>query len=112
MNNLKKDWKIYLSSFLLIVFFAGLPMLISRFILVPFSVSVDFMDLVFYYLVFFVSFFVSLVLFFFGLGKKRLKGGKTFLIYYSLLFLATLYAVAYWLGWLLDFLFRSPFRFL
>jgi hypothetical protein len=106
MNNIKKDWKFYLISFFSVTFFAALPELLLS--LTSPNFRIDFMYEVLYCLAFFVLFLVSLVLFFFGFGKEKIKNRKAFLIYYSLLFLATLYVVAYWLGWIVDSIFHSP----
>lgn len=110
MNNFIKDWRLYLISFLVIASIASFPWVVSHSIALPFSI--DFMYLIFYYLAFFVLFLVSLILFFFGLGKGKIKGRKVFLVYYSLLFLITLCAVTYWLGMMLDKFSLSTFRFL
>jgi hypothetical protein len=87
MNNFKKDWRFYVISFLIVVFFAVLPELYLS--LTPSDFRIDFMWEILYYVVFFVLFLVSLVLFFFGLRTERPKDKKIFLIYYFLLFLAT-----------------------
>lgn len=96
MNNVFKDWKLYLISLFTVVFLSCLPWLIFEFISLPFSV--DFMFFVYYYLIFFLLLFISLLLLFFGFGKGQIKNRKIFLIYYSLLFLMTILLAGNWLG--------------
>ncbi|MFA5248701.1 MAG: hypothetical protein WC415_05860 [Patescibacteria group bacterium] len=100
MISIKKDLKFYLISFLLVIFLSVLPELFLY--ISPYDFRIDFMYELYYYLVFFVLFFISLLLFFFGLGKGKIVARKTFLIYYSLLFLITIYLVATWLGSIVD----------
>jgi hypothetical protein len=109
MNNFKKDWKFYLISFFSVVFFASLPELLLR--LTPPDFTIDFMYEVYYYLIFFILFFVVLLLFFLGLGKGRIKNRAIFLIYFSLLFLATFLLTANWVGDIFLGILKSPMSF-
>jgi hypothetical protein len=111
MNNIKKDIKFYLFSFLLVAFFAVLPPVASKLILVPHSLSVDFMYLIFYYLIYFILFLVSILLLFLGWGKGKIKNRKIFLIYFSLLFLVTFLFAANWVGDIFLGALRSPMSF-
>jgi cytochrome bd-type quinol oxidase subunit 1 len=105
---MKNDLKFYLSSFLAVVFFAALPEIILYF--TPPTFTIDFMYEVYYYLIFFILFFTTLLFFFFGWKKNEFKNRKIFLIYYCLLFLIACFSVAYWLGWIINMIFKAPWN--
>jgi hypothetical protein len=94
MKEIKKDNKIFLSTFLAALILAVVPALLFKFILPSFINQDDYWNffdsyLIGYYFIFLVLFFISVIVFLTGFRKKKIKNRKIFLIYYPLLFLAT-----------------------
>ena len=108
---MKKDFRLYLISFLLVAFFAILPPLVSALILVPFSLSIDLMYLAYYYFIFYLLLFILLLMLFLGWKKNKINNRLFFLIYGVLLFLITVYISGSWAGSMVGKVVHAPFGF-